>query len=591
MNELNQTWSLKDLYKSFDDTKFVEDFEGAEKRAEAFQKKYKGRIKDIAQDTSKMAKCLREYEELERSLNRLSSFPMLCFWANSRDKDAQMWQNRTMERVSMANNYLIFLPLDIQKLPEEKIESLINSAELKPYVHYFQRLLDFKPHTLNEEVEKVLNETSVTGIRAFIKLRELHIGAQEFEPVTPPDGEPVDSEAELSALLYHPDADTRLKAYRSVREVYKEHNLLYGYILQKIAQDHKMNTARRHYNSTLEKQLLGDEVTASVYRTVIEVTRDGFDLFQDYYRYKAKAMGIDKVRICDMYAPYESTEIKRSYEDGVETIYDAMARVDGEYASIVKGFIEGEYVDAAIRKGKRGGAFCMNIWDYHPYILLSYTGDLRAIFTFAHELGHGIHGVLANRSQRLLGAWPPMVLAEVASTFNELLLLDHFLEVESDVKLKKALLIKQIEDAFNLLFRQTTISRLEEDIHNKIAETGFDHEWLNERWTHWYNTLGGDAVEILPEHQYDWARIGHIFFKPFYCYNYCLSFMVSLACYMKYLEEGKSFVPKFKELLSLGGSKSPEDALVVVGWRSSVRAFGSDLASINCRGEHPNVPV
>jgi oligoendopeptidase F len=187
------------------------------------------------------------------------------------------------------------------------------------------------------------------------------------------------------------------------------------------------------------------------------------------------------------------------------------------------------------------------------------------MFTLAHELGHGIHGVLTNQKQRLLGSDPPMVLAEIASIFNELLLLDYLLENESDLKLKKALLVKQIEDALNLLFRQTTISRLEEDIHEKSAQGSFDHDWVNARWHEWYATLGGKSVEILPEHKFDWARIGHIYFKPFYCYSYCLSYMVSLACYLKYRDEGKSFVPKFKELLSLGGSKSPKDALKIVG--------------------------
>ena len=158
-----------------------------------------------------------------------------------------------------------------------------------------------------------------------------------------------------------------------------------------------------------------------------------------------------------------------------------------------------------------------------------------------------------------------MVLAEIASTFNELLLLDYLLENESDPKVKASLIKRQLEDALNLLFRQTTISRLEEDIHGRITDNTIDRDWLNEKWMDWYKELGGDAVEILPEHQYDWARISHIFFKPFYCYNYCLSYTISLACYLKYKDEGSSFVPHFKKLLATGGSKSPVEALKVVG--------------------------
>ncbi len=565
MKELNRNWSLKDLYESFDATQFTNDFESCIEKAGAFQQKYKGKMPEIAKSSSGLAECLREYEALNKAFDRLHTFPCLVFEANTRDNEANAWQNKIMERLSIAVNYLIFLKLEIQKLPEETLKTLMTAPELKPYVHYFKQLLIFKPHTLSEEVEQVLNETSVTGVRAFVQLRSLHIGSQEYEPVTPPDGEPVDTEAGLSALLFSHDPETRLASYRSVRKVYKEHNLLYGYILQKVSQDHKMSSARRNFKSTLDKQLLGDEVPAKVYKNVIKVTRDSFDLFQDYYRYKAKALGLEKIKITDIYAPFEPVEVKKSYEEGVEIIYDAMQKVDTEFLNIAKGFIDGGYVDSAVRKGKGGGAFCWGIWGFHPYVLLSYTGEPSSLFTLAHELGHGIHGVLTNRAQRYLGADPTMVLAEIASTFNELLLLDYLLEHESDPKIKKHLLVMQLEDSLNMLFRQTTISRLEENIHNKAAGGVFNHEWVNERWMYWYETLCGDAVEVLPEHQYDWARIGHIFFKPFYCYNYCLSFMVSLACYLKYLDEGKSFVPKFKELLSFGGSKEPVDALKAVG--------------------------
>jgi len=557
-------WNLDDLYNSLENPAFVRDYGALEKVATEFQAKYRGKIAEVAGDIAAMKTCIEEFEAIQKTTQRLYSYPALRFYASTLDKDAHSWLQQVQERASMAANYLVFFTLDIQKLPKEVIENLMAAPELSPYIHFFENLLKYKPHTLSEEVEQVLNETSLTGGSAFVELRELHLGSEKFEPVTSPGGESVDSESELSALLFHPDADTRLAAYRSVRKVYEKNNLLYGFILQKVTQDHKMDARRRKYESTLAKQLMGDEVPEPVYRNVIDVTRGGFELFQDYYAYKGDILG-RKIKICDVYAPYDPVDVRKSYDDTVDMIYDAMAMVDPEFEEIVRGFAEGEYIDAAVRKGKRGGAFCWGIWGFHPYVLQSFTGTPDSWFTLAHELGHGIHGVYTNRSQKLLGSDPPMVLAEIASTFNELLLLDYLMEHESDAKLKKALLSKQIEDSMNLLFRQTTISRLEEDIHEKASKGTFDHEWVNERWMHWYKTLGADAVEILPEHQYDWARIGHIYFKPFYCYNYCLSHMVSLACYAKYREEGKAFVPKFKQLLSYGGSKDPADALKSVG--------------------------
>ncbi len=564
MSEIRTDWDLKDLYKSFESPEFTADFENIIPLAKNFNQKYRGRISEIAIEIPALKACIEEYESIESLQQRLYSYPALRFNADTRDKDAVSWQQRTQENVSSASNYLIFFNLELQKLSETTIETLLKSPKLSLYKHYFSRLLQFKPHTLSEEVEQVLNEADLAGVSAFVQLREQHLGSQEFEPVTTPEGKTADTEPEISALLFHPDPETRLKAYVNVRKVYSSHNLLYGIVLQKIALHHKLDYARRGFKSTLEKQLLGDQVSEPVYRNVIDVTRNAFDLFQDYYRFKADKLGI-KIKISDIYAPYQPIEIVKSYPETVEMIYDAMSHVDNEFESIVRRFVEGNYIDSTIRKGKRGGAFCWSIWGFHPYILQSFTGTPESWFTLAHELGHGIHGVYTNRSQRLLGADPPMVLAEIASTFNELLLLDYLLENESDGKLKFALLTKQVEDALNLLFRQTTISRLEEDIHNKMSSDSFDHEWVNERWLYWYKTLCGDSVEILPDHSVDWARIGHIFFKPFYCYNYCLSHMVSIACYSKYKSEGKSFIPKFKQLLSHGGSMNPKDALASVG--------------------------
>ncbi|HHS49811.1 MAG TPA: oligoendopeptidase F [candidate division Zixibacteria bacterium] len=564
MQKISTSWNLSDLYESFESEKFQQEFAEIISKCEAFREKFSGKIAEIAQEIANIKACIEEYESIVNIEQSLYSYPALKFNADTRDKEAVEWQQKTQQVVSAASNSLIFFSLELQALPREDIQRLINAPELAPYRHYFENLLKLKPHTLSEEVEQVLNEMSLAGVSAFVQLREQHLGAQEFEPVTTPEGKTAETEPEISALLFHPDAETRLSAYRSVRKVYEEHNLLYGIVLQKIALHYKLVSNRRNFKSTLEAQLLGDEVPESVYRNVMDVTREGFGLFQDYYRYKADELG-EKIRICDLYAPFDQVQVLKELPETVEMIYEAMSLVDSEFEGIVRGFFEGEYVDSAVRKGKRGGAFCWGIWGYHPYILQSYTGTPDSWFTLAHELGHGIHGVLTNRAQRLLGADPPMVLAEIASTFNELLLLDYLLERETDEALKKSLITKQIEDSLNLLFRQTTISRLEEDIHNKTAEGAFDSDWVNERWMNWYQTLGGDAVEILPEHRFDWARIGHIFFKPFYCYNYCLSHMVSLACYARFKDEGKAFVPKFKKLLSLGGSKDPKSALQSVG--------------------------
>ena len=329
-----------------------------------------------------------------------------------------------------------------------------------------------------------------------------------------------------------------------------------------VAQDHKIENQMRGYESTLHKQLLADEVSEPVFRAIMTGTGDRFDLFQRYYKLKGQALG-QKIRTADLYAPWttESTP-PVTYKAGVETLLSALDQFDANYARRAEEFFLKNWVDAKVRPGKRGGAFCSYTYGKHSYLLMSYTDDYNSLFTLAHEMGHGLHFAWIDDRQTYFNSNPPMVLAEIASTFNELLLLDYLLKQAKDDKaLTKSLITRQLEDQLNLLFRQSTISRLELAIHDRAAQGSFDHTFVNEEWMKLYQTLCGDAVEVLSEHQYDWARIGHIYFKPFYCYQYTASNIVSLACYQKYLEVGKDFIPGYLELLAAGGSLDQVAAL------------------------------
>jgi oligoendopeptidase F len=250
------------------------------------------------------------------------------------------------------------------------------------------------------------------------------------------------------------------------------------------------------------------------------------------------------------------------YEDGVKTLMAAIEQFDVNYARRAEEFFLKNWVDATVRPGKRSGAFCWYIHGKHSYLLQSYTQDYNSLFTLAHEMGHGLHFAWIGDRQSYFNSNPPMVSAEIASTFNELLLLDYLLQqAEGNPALTKTLITRQLEDQLSLLFRQSTISRLELLVHDRALEGTFDAAFVNQTWMDLYQKLCGDAIELLPEHQYDWARIGHIFFKPFYCYQYTASNIVSLACYQQYLDRGKDFIPGYLELLSVGGSMDQVEAL------------------------------
>ncbi|WP_244533077.1 M3 family metallopeptidase [Geitlerinema sp. PCC 9228] len=561
--EQPQEWNLSDLYRGFDDPQLQADLQSLQTQAQEFRDTYRSRVAQLTPE--EIAKALQTLEAIAQKSDAIYSYPYLVFAADTRNSEAKKLLDRVMEAIAGIENQLLFFELELQQLEATHLQQLQNHASLTNYRHYLHRLVEKRPYKLSEAVEQARNQSNLTGREAFIQLRSLHLGEQEYEPVTTNDGNTASTEAELSALLFQANPDIRYQAYRSVRNVLKEHNSLYGYILNTVARDHRIENEMRGYQSTLQKQLLLDEVSESVFRAIMDSTRERFDLFQQYYHLKGEALG-QKIRICDIYAPWDNNAESAatiSYQEGIATLLEALEQFDINYARRAEEFFLKNWVDAKVRPGKRGGAFCSYIHGKHSYILLSYTNDYNSLFTLAHELGHGLHFDWIEDRQSYFNSDPPMVLAEVASTFNELLLLDRLLEKSQDnPTLRKALLTRQLEDQLNLLFRQSTISRLELKLHERAAEVGsFDHRWVNEQWMSLYEELTGDAVALLPEHQYDWARIGHIFFKPFYCYQYTASNIVSLACYQKYRQVGKDFIPGYLELLASGGSMNQVDAL------------------------------
>lgn len=555
-----QEWDLSDLYQGFDDPRLTTDLEKLQQRAIAFRDQYRGRVKDLTPD--EIISCLQELESISEKAGFLYAFPALIFSADTRNTEAKQMQDKVLEAITGIENQLLFFDLELKSLDDRTFAELEKAPVLQPYRHYLYNISKFRPYKLSEEVEQTRNQDSLTGRQAFINLRSVHLGEQEYEPVSTPDGNAASTEAELSALLFHPDADVRYNAYASVRKVMKQHNSLYSFILNSVAQDHKLENQMRGHGSTLHKQLLADEVSEPVFRAIMEGTKERFDLWQRYYTLKGKALGM-KIRTCDVYAPWASEPTKPlPYKAGIETLIAALEQFDVNYARRAEEFFINNWVDAKVRPGKRGGAFCWYAHGKHSYLLLSYTEDYNSLFTLAHEMGHGLHFAWIGDRQSYLNSNPPMVLAEIASTFNELLLLDYLLQQAADQPaLKKTLITRQLEDQLNLLFRQSTVSRLELAIHERAKQGSFDQTFVNEQWRSLYQDLCGEAVEVLPEHDYDWARIGHIYFKPFYCYQYTASNIVSLACYQKYREVGKDFIPGYLELLAAGGSMDQVEAL------------------------------
>jgi oligoendopeptidase F len=558
----SQEWNLSDLYKSFDDPKISQDLQALQQQSAEFRQTYRDKVSQLTPE--EVARCLQQLEGFSEKAGHLHAFPALLLAANTRNTEAKQFLDDVKVALTRIDNQLLFFKLELQDLDPAKLDELQASSALQKYRHYLNRIAQFRSHKLPEAVEQTRNRDSLTGRQAFIQLRSVHLGTQEYQSVTTPDGKTARTDAQLDALLSHPDAGVRYDAYRSVRQVMQRHNMLYGYILNTICQDHRIESQIRGYPSTFHKQLLVDEVSESVFRAILEGTEERFDLFQRYYQLKGEAIG-QKIRICDLYAPCTANDEllpQLGYSTGVGILLEALQQFDVFYANKAADFFSRNWVDAKVRAGKRRGACDFPVYGKHSYLLLSYTEDYNSLFNLAREIGHGLHFTYTSDRQSYFNSKPPVLLAEVASTFNKLLLLDYLLERASDDKpLRKVLLTQQLEDQLNLLFRQSTIGRLELAIHDRASQGSFDHNFVNEQWMEFYRELCGDAVELLPEHQYDWARISHIYSKPFYCYQYTASNIVSLACYQKYRQTGKGFISGYIDLLATGGSMNQVDAL------------------------------
>lgn len=558
---LSLNWDLCDLYQDFDDPHFIQDLTAVQKQTHTFRVAYYGRVAKLT--PQEIATAIQELEKIAMLSDKLYYYPMLRFSANTRDKEATQKLDYVQEVTTELENQILFFDLELQKLSDEQLIYISSHHILQKYSRYFERLIELQSHELAEDVEQIINQSELTGRDAWIQLRDIHLGSQIYPAVTHSENQTATTEAELAALLFHSNPQIRLDAYCSVRNVLATHNVLYSYVLSTLAQDHRLEATLRGYNSTLAKQLLAYEIPIHVFDAVMKSTRDHYELFQHHYRLKERAVG-HSIRICDLYAPWSHASSELKYADAVAMLSEALYEFSPEYAEQAQNFFRHHWIDAQIRPGKRRGGFCAHVGGVHSYLMLSYTNDYNSLFSLAHELGHGLHYMEIQKHQPYFDSDPPVVLAEVASTFNEFLLLDYILKQSLEPNLARTFLTQHFENQLNLLFRQSAITRLELAIHERASQGSFDHEFVNKKWFEIYKELCGDVIELPPEHQYDWAKMEHIFIQPFYCFNYTLSFIVALLCFTKYKNYGQDFVPSYLEFLRSGNARKPEQALQIL---------------------------
>ncbi len=580
-------WDLSELYTGPEDSCIEADLSEARRQAEAFAQTYRGKIASDQLDGPALARALAEYEALAELEYRPSFYASLLFAADTQNLKIQQLVHRTREAATEIANLLVFFALELITLEEAQLAPLLAAPEMAEYRHYLEALRRFKPHTLGEKEEQILNQKRLTGSSAFEQLYQELTGSLRFRLAI--DGEERElTDGEIMALLHHPDRTLRERAFTTFMETHANHSLVLTSVFNNILLDHKIDCELRHYDDIVMPTHLANEIAPETVEAMMQAVERHYPLAQEYFRLKARLLAVDKLKNTDLYAPIAAEAEEIPFSQAQSLILTAFGRFNEQFAALAADFFGKRWIDAEVRGGKRGGAFCAALSPrHHPYVLCSYNGTSRDVSTVAHELGHGIHYSLARR-QKLLNYDAPLVLAETASVFAEIVLTRHLLAETTNPAARRGLLCGLLEEIYGTVFRQTALTRFEMAAHRQRRAGQLSADEIATLWLQEQEKLFGTSVELIPAYRWGWTYISHFIHSRFYCYSYSFGELLTLALFQRYLDEGEAFVPGYLHLLESGGSQRPERALAQLGidinqpefWNRGFRVIEGFLADL-----------
>jgi oligoendopeptidase F len=553
-------WSLADLYQGFDDPQYEAAFEEIRQGAERFQAFREQLVPEISEEL--FISIITEFEHFYRLISRLGGFTQLAFAGDTQDQAAQAQMARADQFQAEISNQTLFFNLWWKALDDANAERLLKAAG--DYRYWLVAMRNFKDYTLSEPEEKIINIKDVTGVSALNMLYDSITNRYTFKIEV--EGEMKElTRGEIAALVREPDPELRARAYQTMFAVYQADAPILGQIYQTLVRDWRNeNLNLRGFKSPISVRNLVNDIPDAVVETLLEVTRQNAGHFHRFFRLKAKRIGMDKLRRYDIYAPVEKSEKKYPYDQAAELVLESFHEFDPRFADMAKEIFDAQHIDSQVRKGKMSGAFCATISpDLTPWVLLNYQGKADDVATMAHELGHGIHSLMA-RQHSAFTQHACLPLAETASTFGEMMLVDKLLAEESDQAVRRDLLFRQMDDAFATILRQNYFAMFEKEAHEMIAK-GAQVDELAEAYLANLKSEFSDAVEIADEFRWEWIMIPHIYGVPFYVYAYAFGQLLVLSLYKQYQAEGEAFKPRYMEILSAGGSVAPVELLARAG--------------------------
>ena len=553
-------WSLADLYPGFNTPELESAYDVIEEQVTSFEGLRSNLTPDMPAD--RFLDVARASEEMTRVANKLYSFAGLSFSADTQDQVAQSAQARVQQFLAEVENRTLFFGLWWKDLDDENAKRLMETSG--DYRYYLEEMRNFKPHTLSEPEEKVINLKNVTGSDALITLYSSITNRYVFKLEV--DGETKElTRGQLMTYVQGSDPDLRAAAYQELYKVFGDDAPILGQMYQTRVRDWRNeNLTLRNFKSPLAVRNLGNDIPDKAVDTLLDVARKNTGIFQRYFKMKAKALGVDKLRRYDIYAPVAKAEKPFEYASAAEMVLDSFNEFDPKIGELAQRVFDDDHLDSEVRKGKRDGAFCWSVTpEMTPWVLLNYQGRARDVATMAHELGHAIHSMLAEHHSAFT-FHSSLPLAETASTFGEMMLTDRLLAEESDEDVRRDILFKQVDDAYATIMRQSYFALFEKEAHEMVVNNASVDE-IAAAYMENLKEQFGDSLELSDEFKWEWVSIPHIYHTPFYVYAYAFGQLLVLSLYKQFKKEGESFKPKYLKILSAGGSKAPVKILGEAG--------------------------
>jgi len=561
-------WDLADLYAGPEDARLEQDLGEAERLARAFRLAWEGKLAGLS--GAELARAIVAYEQVQEILGRAGSFAQLLHSGNMSDPLVGRFYQSISERTTRISTDLIFFTLELNRLEDAVLEAKFKDGALAKWRPWLRDLRVWRPHQLSDEVERLLHEKYVAGRAAWNRLFDETMAGLRY----PFEGKELTS-AEMLNRFTDRDPKVRAAAAAAFAKVMGDNVRLFALITNTLAKDKEIEDSWRHFPRPVSSRNLANLVEDEVVDALVEAVVEHYPrLSHRYYKLKARWLGLDKLPYWERNAPLpEDADRLIPWAEAETTVLQAYADFSPDLAAVGRRFFENRWIDAPVRPGKAPGAFAHpTVPSAHPYLLLNYLGRTRDVMTLAHELGHGVHQVLAGPQGHLL-ADTPLTLAETASVFGEMLTFQALLRQATDPQRRKILLAGKVEDMLNTVVRQIAFHRFETRVHAERREGELTPDHLGRIWMETQTEALGPAFDLAPEYQAFWTYIPHFVHTPFYVYAYAFGDCLVNSLYAVYQQSAPGFSQKYLQMLASGGTKRHKELLAPFGLDASDPAF------------------